>query len=322
VARTETPVGTASGDVPPEQRYPGLKQVGVRPTIPDYIREAWDRREFATTIAVGELKAQNQNTVLGSIWHLLNPLFLAGVYYFVFGVVLGARRGAENYAGFLIVGIFVFFFTQKVVLAGTRVVTSNEKLVQNINFPRILLPTATTIQESLAQMPALFAMAVITFVTQWVTFNEDYATFFSLQTGLGPEQGGPLITPMWLLIIPVLLMQSFFNLGGSLVAARLTFHFRDTEFILPYLMRIWFYLSGVFFGVEFVIDNAGGILWGTAPLIFQVNPAYVFIHLTREAVMNNTTDPIFWYLGLGWSFGLFFLGFFFFRAREEEYSRV
>lgn len=320
---TTTAPPDSSEEISPLEQYPGLQRIGVRPSLAKYIGDAWRRREFATTIAIGELKAQNQNTVLGSVWHLLNPLFLAGVYYLIFGVVLGAARGVDNYAGFLIVGIFVFYFTQKVIIAGTRVVTSNEKMIQNINFPRVLLPAATTIQESLAQMPALLAMVFITVLTQWGTFGDDAAGLFSFTAdGVGPADGGHLITPMWLLIVPVLLMQSLFNLGGSLIAARLTFHFRDTEFILPYLMRIWFYMSGVFFSVEFVEERAGDFLWGYAPFIFEINPGYIFIHLTRLAVMDNTTEARFWWWGLGWALFAFIVGFVFFRHREEQYSRV
>lgn len=289
-----------------------MQRIGVRTGLVAYLKDFWARREFAWTIAVGELRAQNQNTVLGNLWHLLNPLFLAGVYYLIFGVILNLGGGAaedapraqlrleqQNYPGFLIIGIFVFYFTQKVVSGGTRVVVSNMRLIQNINFPRALLPTASVLQESLAQLPALLAMVVIVYAT------------------------GEALNVSWFLLLPILLIQSIFNLGMALIVARLTFHFRDTEFIIQYLMRIWFYLSGIFFSVELVRRGAEsrGVFGEVALSLFNVNPAYAFITLSRDAVMRGTTNPLYWRYAILWAVGTFLFGFLFFRARELEYGR-
>lgn len=280
---------------------PDLQRIGVRPSLRVYLRDVWARREFAFTVAVGELRAQNQNSVLGSLWHLLNPLFLAGVFYLIFGVILRVDRGTiSNYPAFLITGVFTFYFSQKVIMAGSRVVVANHKLIQNVQFPRALLPIASVLQESLAQLPALAAMLVIVLLT------------------------GEQVRATWLLLVPIWLVQSVFNLGLSLIAARLTFHFRDTEKILPYLLRIWFYLSGIFFGIEFVADGVedNGTVGEVILFLFELNPLYGFIRLTREAVLEGTTEWAFWRNVLVWALAAALLGFAYFRQREEQYSRV
>jgi teichoic acid transport system permease protein len=322
----------SSGQVDILQQHPDLKRIGVRAPLGTYLREAWDRRDFAYTIALGQLRGQNQNTVLGNLWHLLNPLMLAGVYYVVFGVIMGGRVAVhDNYAAFLIVGIFVFHFSQKVIIGGTRIIVANVDLIKNISFPRALLPTASTIQESFAQVPALIAMAFIVFFTEWarlpgaVASEEDPITGFVLFSwaGTGDPEMPAIVTAWWLLIIPIALVQSVFNLGGSLIVARLTFHFRDTEFILGYIMRLLFYTSGVFFGVELVAARLGeGLIGEIGVTLFRLNPFYGFIRLTREAVMDGTTDPFYWYSIAIWSIIALVLGFYFFRRRELEYSRA
>lgn len=283
-----------------EDLHPELKRIGVKPSLLTYLREAWDRREFAYTVALGELRAQNQNTMLGSLWHMLNPLFLAGVYYLIFGVILGARQGIDNYPAFLIIGIFVFHFSQKVMIGGTRVIVNNAKMIQNINFPRALLPTASVLQETYAQIPALLAMLAIA----WMTGER------------------PLLT--WLWLVPIVLVQSVWNLGFGLALARLTFHFRDTEKLFPYFLRIWFYTSGIFFGLELVREKVAdnGLFGEIVVWIFAVNPMFGFITLTREAVMDGTTDWFYWRNILVASFALFVFAVWFFRSKEHEYSRV
>src|SRR5690606_42033299 len=39
----------------------GLRQVGVRPTLREYVKETWRRREFAQTLARSTVFAENQD---------------------------------------------------------------------------------------------------------------------------------------------------------------------------------------------------------------------------------------------------------------------
>jgi teichoic acid transport system permease protein len=52
-----------------------------------------------------------------------------------------------------------------------------------------------------------------------------------LSTGVRP-------TVMWLLVVPIVLLHSVFNLGLVLFTSRFAFHFRDTQQFLPYVLRI------------------------------------------------------------------------------------
>jgi teichoic acid transport system permease protein len=259
-----------------------------------YLRDIWDRRDFVVTVPLGELRAQNQNTVLGSFWHLLNPLFLAGVYYLVFGVIFNAQRGIENYPAFLIIGIFIYTYTGKAATSGARTVVANVKLIQSINFPRSVLPIAAMLAEAYAQLPAVLTMLVLVWLTG----------------------GSPSLA--WLLIVPALLVQSLFNLGLAFFAARLTFHFRDVQQLLPYLLRVWMYLSGLFYTAEFVLPRAGP----TLTTVFKANPLYEYMTIARDALIGPGFDPAMWAAATAWAVVVFVAGFLFFRAYEAEYSLV
>lgn len=271
-------------------RHPGLRRLGVRPTLTQYLRDLWERREFIWLIPRSDLRARSMNTMLGGIWHLLNPLLLALVFWLVFGLILEISRH-PNYPAFLVIGLFVFGFTQKAFLQGARAVVNDVKLLRNINFPAAVLPLSTTISEAIAHTYALGAMFVIVYLT-----------------GETPRWE-------WLLVIPVAAVQMVMNLGFACVTARLTVHFRDTQQFLPYLLRIWFYLSGVLFGVERI----------TTPLyrtIFELNPPYAFIHLSRTLIFEGTVEPRFVVYALAWATVIGVAGFVFFWQHESEYSHV
>lgn len=283
----------------------GLIAVGRRLSTRAYLRLMWERRDFMITVPLGQLRAQNQNTFLGSFWHLLNPLMLAGVYYLIFGILFPAvRDNFDNYAGYLVTGIFGFTYLNKGIMAGTRTVTANLSLIQQISFPRAALPVSAMVVETVAQGPAIIALCGLVLIT-----------------------GSP-VAWTWLLLIPVIFIQATFLLGCCFFVARATFHFRDVEQLLPYLLRLWMYMSGLFFPLSFVtrklVEHPDWQWVGTA---FQLNPAWLFMSLWRTA-MEGIADPElgaapgwYWLAACAWALGTLIAGFYWFRANETEYSR-
>jgi teichoic acid transport system permease protein len=304
-----TPSASTSPGPPPHVPE-DLKRVGVPPTLRGYLADLWAHRDFLVTVPLGELRAQNQNSALGNAWHLLNPLLLAGVYYLVFGVILAARRDIEYYAAFLIIGIMTYTFVGKVIQAGARTVVSNLKLIQSIRFPRASLPLAATISETVAHGPALLTMFVLVMVTSQ----------FAVVPGTDPAVALPPIWPQWswLLVIPATALMAIFGFGLALFTARATFHFRDVQQVLPYLLRIWMYLSGLFYSVDFVRDRgAEWMVW-----VFQANPLWQFFTIFREALIDGGGTPWVWGAATAWSFAIGIAGFLYFRANEAEYGRA
>lgn len=272
-----------------------LSLLGSRQPLGAYLRSLWDRRELAREIAVGELRAENQDTVFGALWHLLNPLLLTAVYYLMFGVIFqGARMGIENFVAFLTIGIFVFRFTQKSTQSGAKSLVTNEGLIRSIQFPRAILPLSTVVQEFIALVPATLVMLTIALVT------------------------GEVPGWTWLLLIPLFVVQGLFNLGSAMFFARVTDIFTDTKNLLPFVFRLLFYLSGILYSVDRFVDPTDQpVLW----TLFHINPIYVYISVARDAVMWQIVDPLNWGLAVAYAVAAVIVGFAYFRAGEEQYGR-
>jgi teichoic acid transport system permease protein len=284
----------------PTAVWPDLRRVGIRLPLRDYLTEVWRRREFAVTVPMGELKAQNQDTALGQFWHLLNPMFLILIYWFIFGVILGvgggARRGVDHYLPFLIVGVITYNYTRSSVQTGARMIVKNRKLVQSINFPRAILPLSAMVSESVSHlyaMPVMFGLLLVI-----------------------PDGPAPMWS--WLLMVPILIVHALFNLGLSMAVARFSFHFRDVQQFLPYLLRLYLYMSGV------IIPITGDLIGNEViRTILQINPMYNIIEMAREAVLDGgIVEPRVWILGPVWAVALLVIGFWYFRRAENEYGRV
>lgn len=228
--------------------------------LTSYILGLWDRREFAWYLALGNLRAQNSSTVFGIVWYVLNPLLLAGVYFFVFGfIITGSRRGDPAFLAYLVSGMFVFHFTSRTMMGGARTITGNSKIMVNLRFPRLLLPIASIIESGIG-------------------FLVSIAAFFLIILPIARIWPGA----MFLWFFPIFIAQIIMNVGLTALSARLTVPFRDIGNLLPYLTRIWLYLSPIIWTFD-RIDEAPA--WVTR--LVHLNPMFYFLNVYRGALLGT-----------------------------------
>lgn len=269
-----------------------LHRIGGRPGLIEYTAQLWDRRWFGIELARSRFRATNDQDRLGMGWVVLKPLINAAVYGLIFGLLLPSSTRPENFVAYLVVGVFIFQFFASCLSEGAKSITGNRGLVRTLHFPRALLPLATVFQNLLAVGPMLAVLAVLVVLT------------------------GEPITWSWLLVAPAIALMTLFNAGVALTTARLTIHVRDIAQLLPFVTRVFFYTSGIFFSVERITT----LEW--VELLLRFNPVHVYINLVRSALMTTeTATAADWVAGAAWAVVLFVGGFVFSWRGEERYGR-
>ena len=275
----------------------GLTISGQRPGLLAYTRQLWSRRHFVLAFATARLTAMYTAARLGQIWQVMTPLLNAAVYYLIFGLLLGTNRGIPNFIAYLCTGVFVFQFTQSAVLAGTRSIADNLGLIRALHFPRACLPIAFTVIQLQQLIFSMGVLAVIVLAT------------------------GEPVTWRWLLVFPVLALQSTFNAGLALFMARIGAKTTDMAQLMPFVLRTWMYLSGVFWSVTSFTTHAPG--WVST--VLNLNPALIFNDLMRYALMMSVSASLLpqhvWPVAVAWSLLVGLAGYLFFWRAEEEYGR-
>lgn len=237
----------------------GLRPSASRPPFTAYLRQLWQRRHFIVAYATARNVSMYTDARLGQLWQVLTPLLNASVYYIIFGVIFEAKRGVDHYIAFLVVGVFIFTFTERSILVGSRVMNGNLPLIRALHFPRACLPLAYVIVE-LEQL--LLSMLVL--------------------VGIVLATGEP-VTWYWLLAVPALLLQTLFNVGAALILARLGAEISDIGQLIPFLTRVWRYFCGVMYSIALL--PAALPLW--VKQVLALNPAAVYISVMRLAVMRS-----------------------------------
>jgi len=314
------------------RRY-GLRPSSMRPKVPAYLRQLWQRRHFILAFATARNIALYTDAKLGQLWQVLTPLLNAGVYWLIFGELLRISRGIPNYFAFVVIGVFVFNFTQRTFISTSTVMTQNLDLIRALQFPRAALPIGYVVIELQQMLVSVVVLVPILLAT-----------------------GEPL-TWHWLLLVPVLALQTIFNIGCGLAVARLGAQVNDVSQLLPFLTRTWLYASGVIFSISTLNVH------GWIKSLLQINPAALYITLTRNALMvterqsapgskpynqalchawqtagqskgasktllydsaycHSAINPAhLWYYATGWAVLALVVGFFFFWRAETGYGR-
>jgi teichoic acid transport system permease protein len=248
-----------------------------------YVVDLWNRREFAWFLAMGNLKARNASTALGLFWWVLNPLLLGLVYFFVFGVLFAGGDRPPDYIAYLLSGMFVFHFTSQSMTGGANAILQNSRLLANLRFPRMVLLVSSMIESAVGFLASLLVFYAIT----WPI------------VGIGPSR-------YTLLLVVAFPIQVLLNLGLSGLVARLAVPFRDINNFLPYLIRLWLYLSPIIWPLTY-LENAPD----TIRVLVELNPMFHIIELYRAALIGPpdytlmTGDAL---QALAWAVAIFLVG--------------
>lgn len=274
----------------------GLRTLGERPPLRRYLRDLWDRRSFVWTLSRAQSYAQNEGNHLGQLWAVLNPLLLIGSYFVIFGLVLGTRGNVENFIAFLAIGVVLFSFTSSVITSGAKAITGNINLVRALHFPRAILPISVTLRELLTAAPGFALLFVVVLVT------------------------GETPSWEWLLFPVAVGLQGLFLLGLALIGARVVNASRDLGNLIPVIVRMLRYVSGVFFPVSHYGAELGEP-WG-AILVNQ--PFALCLDTGRQALMGGEAfplQPMQWLTLAAWAVGTLLVGLVVFWWDEARYGR-
>ncbi|TCC45717.1 ABC transporter permease [Kribbella capetownensis] len=278
------------------ERY-GLSKSSIRPPLNSYLRELWSRRQFVLSYARARTYAMYAGARLGSFWQVLTPLLNAAVYYLAFGVLLGTKNGIDNYVAFLLSGIFVFTFTQRCMTEGSRSLALNLSLIRTLHFPRATLPLAYVLNELNQMLVSLCLLFVIVGFTDGISWR-------------------------WLLVAPAMVLQTMFNIGITLVCARVGTFVSDISQLLPFVTRTWLYASGIFFSLPAKLAEVDAPSWVIK--VLALNPISAYIDIVRRSLLAEHEAnelPHAWTIAIVWSFVMLVAGLVYFWRAEDRYGR-
>ncbi len=237
------------------------RSAGVMPKLQDL----WAYRELIRNLVLRDLRVRYKGSALGYLWTQLAPLMLMLVFWFVFSTLF--QSSIAMFAVFLIVGLLPWNYCSEAVTGGTRSVIDNANLIKKVFFPREVLPLVCVFSSMVNYLLSLPMMLLVMVVVQMV-----YAPL-----------EGRLNFSWTMAYLPVLLfIQTLFLAGMALFLSTVAVFFRDTVHLIGILMQFWFFLTPVFYSLNFV-----NLSEPVVRLIRWLNPMASLIEFYREILYGN-----------------------------------
>lgn len=269
------------------------------PKLKPYFKEFWRRREFAIQLSRFSDKAEYLDSKLGKLWLVLNPLFLAVIYYLLISIIRGEDSETDGITtlSHILIGLFTFYFAQNTILMGAQSITSGGRLILNQAFPRALLPLSSAISAWRQFVPTIPVYIAIV-ITGKIIF---------------PDSSMPGLTWNYLLVPLIFLPLVMTSFGLALIFATMNVYFRDTGKLLSYIMRIWLYISPVLWLPQ--------MLTGASQILLYLNPfGPVLAANSRIWIDGSTPTALQFIAAYGWAVLTLIIGGYFFISRERDFA--
>lgn len=278
---------TATGEYS-DVEYVFEPHASTMPNLREYVEALWARRQFMAMLAQSDLRTLRSSTALGSLWAVLDPLFQATIYYFLYAVLRGGQSAQIKFLPVLIGDIFLFGLTTSALGEGGQSIRRAKNLMLNSTFPRALLPV-TSVYKSLRQ-----------FVTIAIVF----AVLFPLVGGtFGPG----------LFVLPLLFaIQIVMNVGIALLVSTFVVLVPDGTNVMAYVRQILFFATPVIYPVT--------LLPASAKVLIAWQPLFA-LFASYQAVLSGQMPSLGLVLQAAlWAAALLVIGGRVFLKREREFT--
>jgi ABC-type polysaccharide/polyol phosphate export permease len=264
--------------------------------VAEAIREIRARRRLIRYLAQADLKKKGTDTFFGNVWWVLDPLLQMAVYVILVTVIF--QRSQPAYPLFIFAAILPWKWFTTTVSDAITSVSGQDKLIKQIQFPKIVLPAAASLSGVI-----LFAFGFVPLAGMLVLMYPDRIH-------------------VTLVFIPVVAVVQFvFTLAFGFVLAALNVFFRDVGNLARHVLRLWFYLSPALYGADTVASV--GKSHPTIEHVMKLNPFYTILESYRNAIYDGTVpDLVGLALVLAVSVVLLVLATMFFKRLEPAFAKV
>jgi lipopolysaccharide transport system permease protein len=206
--------------------------------------------------------AQYQQTILGPLWHVVQPLLTTVTFTIVFGRI--ARIPTDTLPPFLfyLSGTVLWGFFSSSFTKTSNTFVANANIFGKIYFPRLAVPTST------------LGTSLIGFVIQFFIFL-CFLGYFMLQ-------GAPVDPNLWVLATPLLLLlMAGIGLGGGVILSAFTTRYRDLVSVVTFGVSLLMYMTPVVYPLSEVPE--------TYRPIVMANPMTPIVEAFRYAFLGVGT---------------------------------
>ncbi|MCB9358706.1 ABC transporter permease [Candidatus Woesearchaeota archaeon] len=205
-------------------------------------------------LSITDFKLRYNNSILGYLWSLLNPLLMFMLLYVVFSLIIRFDN-IEYYQLYLLLGIILWTYFVEATTNGMTSMQYKSSLISKINFPKWIILVASNLTSLLSLILNLVVLVIFIIIAgikpSWNLF------FFAI------------------FMLQLLLMA----LGVSFFLGAFYLKFRDIKHIWEVLLQIGFWATPIIYPVASIPAYLKDIIF--------LNPLANIITNSRNVIIYN-----------------------------------
>jgi len=253
--------------------------------------DLWHYRELIYFLVWRDVKVRYKQTVLGAAWAILQPFLTMVVFSVFFGELAGMPSGDVPYPIFSYTALLPWQLLEGGISKAGGSLVSSRNLVTKVYFPRMSVPLAPVVAGLVD-----FALAFVVLLLMMVYY------------GMRPTSA------VWTLPL-FLLLALVTALGAGLWLAALNVSYRDVGHVIPFLVRVWFFLTPITYAISIVPPGYR--------FVYALNPMVGVVEGFRWAMLGSAAPPLALILpSVGVAALLLASGAMYFRRMERTFADV
>lgn len=204
---------------------------------------------------------------LGYLWAVIQTMFGIGIFWGIRKIAGAHAPHGMSILMFLLAGFGVWYVFSDIVSKCLTAVSGNKAL---LTFPQV------------TALDLMLSRAVVVWGTQIFSGG--------VIVGISAFCGFPPFISNWMGFFFVVLSAPLLGLGCGMLCASLAVFWPTLEKIIPMVLRILFFASGIFFSVSMFPKNIADIL--------LLNPVIQLIELLRQSLSRGYAAPTYSYFYL------------------------
>lgn len=222
------------------------------------ISELWRYRDLVILFVKRDFVSVYKQTVLGPLWHFLQPLFTTLVYW-IFGGLAGLPTDGLPRILFYLTGVVLWNYFAACLTKTSNTFIGNAHIFGKVYFPRLVIPISVIISNLMSFFIQL--MLLVPFLAYF--HNAIQPNIFLL--------GLPF------LIVVIAMM----GLGFGIIVSSLTIKYRDLVYLISFGVTLAMYAAPVIYPLSMIPEKYRGIA--------ALNPLTPLIEAFRYALMGRGT---------------------------------
>ncbi|MBI5879686.1 MAG: ABC transporter permease [Chloroflexi bacterium] len=253
------------------------------------LRSLWKHRDLLVAWTEREIKIRYKQSVVGSLWAILQPLSLMIMFTVIFSYWARVTTNGIPYPLFSYVALLPWTLFATSITFAVPSLVNNISLVTKVYFPREILPIASVLA---ALLDFGIASTIFLALSLFYQFQLSWTIVF---------------------VIPLLVLQLLLTVGIVLFLSAVNVFFRDIRFVIPIAVQLLMYASPIIYPISMVPDD-----WR---LVYMLNPLAGLIDAYRSVVLaGEFPNMVFIGYSAIMSIGVFVLGYTYFKRQEPNFA--